>query len=122
MKFLTAQQIIQIHENVIDTHELQGFAGHKSIEAVIARINNRMSYGLIDDVFSLAACYACYISVAHAFNDANKRTAFASMDICLLLNGIKLIYDTEEVGQLIVKLAQGLIDEVDLANWLRNQQ
>jgi death-on-curing protein len=121
MKFLTVHQIIQIHEKVIESHELQGFAGNKSIESVISRINNRITFGLIEDVFALAACYASFISVGHVFNDANKRTAFMAMDICLLLNGIKLTYETEIVGQLIVKLSQGEIDEMDLAKWLRNQ-
>lgn len=121
MKFLTVQLIIQIHEKVIESHELQGFAGNKSIESVISRINNRITFGLIEDVFALAACYASFISVGNLFNDANKRTAFMAMDICLLLNGIKLTYETEIVGQLIVKLSQGEIDEMDLAKWLRNQ-
>lgn len=121
MKFLTVEQIVQIHESVVGPHELQGFAGSKSIEAVIARINNRIAYGLIDDVFSLAACYACHISVGHVFNDANKRTAFMSMDLCLLLNGIQLSYEADIIGQIIVKASQGVIDEVDLAHWLRSQ-
>lgn len=121
MKFLTVQQIIMIHESVIGPHELQGFAGSKSIEAVIARINNRIAYGLIDDIYALAACYACYISVGRVFNDANKRTAFMSMDLCLLINGIQLSYEADVIGQIIVKASQGLIDEADLAQWLRNQ-
>lgn len=121
MIFLTAEQVVEIHEFVIDDHELQGMAGDKSIEAIVARIDNRIVYGLIRDVFELAACYACYLSVGHAFHDANKRTAFAAMDVCLALNGISLDYNAAEVGALIVRAAQGIVDEVELAEWLRNQ-
>ena len=119
MIFLTPLQVVEIHEFVIDDHELQGMARDKSIDAIIARIDNRIAYGLIHDEFELAACYACYLSVGHAFHDANKRTAFAAMDICLALNGISLDYNAAEVGALIVKAAQGIVDEVELAEWLR---
>ena len=46
-KILSSQQVVEIHEFVIDAHELQGMAGDKSIEAIIARIDNRIAYGMI---------------------------------------------------------------------------
>lgn len=111
--------MVEIHDLVIAPNELQGLAQDKSIEAIIARIDNRIAYGMIRDVYELAACYACYIAVGHAFHDANKRTAFACMDACLALNGIELNYETEEAGNRIIKAAQGTVDEVELAAWLR---
>jgi death-on-curing protein len=119
MKYLTANNVVAIHRQVIESGELQGHDRNKSVEAILARIDNRITYGLIDDIFALAACYACYIAVGHAFNDANKRTAFASMDICLAINGIELIFDAEEAGNKIIKAAQGIVDEGELAEWLR---
>jgi len=121
MKFLSAQDVVALHELVINPGELQGVAQNKSIDAVVARVENRLHYGMINDVFDLAACYATYIAVGHAFNDANKRTAFAAMDTCLAANGIMLNYNTEEVGDKIRAVAQRQIDETDLANWLRQQ-
>ena len=121
MIFLTVDQIVEIHEAVIDGNERQGMARDKSLDAIVGRIDNRITFGMISDVFELAACYACYIAVGHAFHDASKCTAFASMDICLTLNGIGLNYDAEEVGSLIIKAAQGIVDEVELAEWLRSQ-
>ena len=121
MIFLKVCQIVEIHEAVIDGNELQGMARDKSLEAIVARIDNRIVFGMVSDAFELAACYACYIAVGHAFHDANKRTAFTAMDICLALNGITLEYHAEEIGDLIVKAAQGIVDEVELAEWLRSQ-
>lgn len=121
MKFLTNTDVVAIHKQVINANELQGLAGDKSLDAVLARIQNRMSYGMLDDVFELAACYACYLAVGHVFNDANKRTAFACMDTCLVLNGIELEYDYKEVGDLIISAAQSIVDEAELGTWLRNQ-
>ena len=111
--------MIEIHDLVIGENELQGMAGDKSLEAVLARIENRMSFGMINDEFDLSACYACFLAVGHVFNDANKRTAFACMDVCLSLNGIELSYDHKEVGDLIISAARGIVDEVELSSWLR---
>lgn len=119
MKYLSASDVVAIHEQVIEPNELQGVAKNKSVDAIIGRIDNRIIYGLIDDAFELAACYACYIAVGHAFHDANKRTAFATMDVCLVMNGIELDFETEEAGSQIIKAAQSQIDEKELAEWLR---
>jgi death-on-curing protein len=121
LKFLSQADVIEIHDLVISQNELQGMAGDKSLDALLTRIGNRMSYGMINDEFDLAASYACFLAVGHVFNDANKRTAFACMDVCLSLNDIELTYDHQEVGDLIVKAAQGIVDEIELSAWLRTQ-
>ena len=113
--------MIEIHDLVIGRNELQGMAGNKSLDAVLARIENRMAFGMISDEFDLAANYACFLAVGHVFNDANKRTAFACMDVCLSLNGFDLDYDHVEVGNLIISVAQGIVDETELSAWLRSQ-
>ncbi len=120
MRLLRLQDVHLIHENIIDGQELQGYAGNKSLEAVIARVENRIHFGLIKDEYDLAAAYAVVIAVGHVFNDANKRTAYRSMAACLELNDIDLAFDTEEIGQIIIKVAQGLMDEVELAHYLRS--
>jgi len=121
LKTLSRTDVIEIHDLIIDQNELQGMAGHKSLDAVLVRIENRMTFGMIIDVYELAACYACFLAVGHVFNEANKRTAFACMDICLSLNDVELAYDHVEVGDLIIKTAQGIVDETELSIWLRYQ-
>ena len=116
---LSVDHIIAIHDEVLELNELQGMAGDKSLEGALSRVDNRLKYGLIEDIYSLAASYAAAISQAHCFDDGNKRTAFQVMDIILDLNGINAIWDVEEVGQKIVLLSQSKIDEADLAQWLR---
>lgn len=111
--------MIEIHDLAIGENELQGMAGDKSLDALMARIENRMSFGMINDEFDLSACYACFFGVAHVFNDANKPTAFACMDVCLALNDIELNYDHKEVGDLIIRAARGIVDEIELGTWLR---
>ena len=116
---LSVDHIVAIHDEVLELNELQGMAGDKSLEGALSRVENRLTYGLIDDIYSLAASYATAISQAHCFNDGNKRTAFQVLDIVLDLNGIHIIWDVEAVGQKIVLLSQSKLDEADFAQWLR---
>ena len=96
---LSVDHIIAIHDEVLEPNELQGMAGDKSLEGAFSRVENRLKYGLIDDIYSLAASYTVAISQTHCFNDDNKRTAFQVMDIILDLNGISAVWDVAEVGQ-----------------------
>ena len=116
---LSVDHIITIYDEVSELNELQRMAGDKSLEGALLRVDNRLKYGLIDDIYSLAASYATAISQTHCFNDGNKRTAFQVLDIVLDLNGIHIIWDVEAVGQKIVLLSQSKLDEADFAQWLR---
>ena len=116
---LSVDHIIAIHDEVLEPNELQGMAGDKSLEGALSRVENRLNYGLVEDIYSLAASYAVAVSQAHCFNDGNKRTAFQVMDLILDLNGINVTWDTETVGQKMVLLSQSKLDEADLAQWLR---
>ena len=104
----------------VDENELQGRSADKSLESTTARVNNRLAYGLIGDVFDLAAAYAAAIAQGHCFRDANKRTAFQTMDVVLELNGINIDCSADEVGDNVIALAQSAITESDFAAWLRS--
>lgn len=121
-KLFTVEQVIQLHDHVLNPGELEGLAGDKSLEGALGRIEFRITYGMIHDVYDLAAVYAVAISQAHAFNDANKRTAYAAMKLCLKVHGISFNIDVVEVGDMIIEVAQGNVDEVALATWLREQK
>lgn len=119
--FLTVETVEAIHDAVLNPGELQGRAMGKSLESALARVDNRILYGLVGDVFDLAALYAMAIARGHCFNDANKRTAHQAMDVCLALNGVEMVWNYEDIGQQIIALAQGLIDDGHLADWLRDR-
>ena len=118
---LTPDLVEAIHDEVLNPGELPGRARDKSLEAALARVDNRIAYGMILDVFDLAAAYAIAVSRGHCFNDGNKRSAFRVMNAVLALNGIQFTWDTVEVGQIIIRAAQGLVEEPDLADWLRSK-
>jgi death-on-curing protein len=116
---LTPELVEAIHDGVLNPGELQGRALNKSLEGALARVENRLAYSIIEDAFALAAAYAISIAQGHCFNDATKRTAHQSMDVCLDLNGIQIPWTVSEIGPVIIRAAQGLLDEGELAHWLR---
>ena len=116
---LTEDLVEAIHDRVLNPGELPGRVRDKSLDGALARVENRMAYGMIEDVFDLAAMYAVAIATGHCFNDGNKRTAYQALVACLQLNGVALVFPPEEVGPMIVAVAQGLVDEAGLAGWLR---
>ena len=110
-----------IHDQVLNPGELPGLALDKSLEGALARVENRLAYDMIGDAYDLAAAYAVAIAQGHCFNDANKRTAHQSMDVCLDLNGIQINWTATEIGPVIIRAAQRLMDEGELAEWLRSR-
>ena len=118
---LTPELVEAIHDRVLNPGELSGRALDKSLEGALARVDNRLAYDLIGDAFDLAAAYATAIAQGHCFNDANKRTAHQCMDTCLDLNGIQINWTATDVGPVVIRAAQRLLDEGELAHWLRQR-
>lgn len=116
---LTAELVELIHDQVLNPGELSGRARDKSLEGALARVENRLAYEMISDAYDLAAAYAVAIAQGHCFNDANERTAHQAMDVCLDLNGVQINWTATEIGPVIIRAAQRLLDEGELADWLR---
>ena len=121
MQLLSPELVEAIHDAILNPGEIAGRARDKSLEAALARVDNRLAYGMIADVFDLAAAYAMAIARGHCFNDGNKRTAYRTMHVCLDMNGITVPWETEEIGQIIIRCARGLMVDGDLADWLRGR-
>jgi len=118
---LSTEMVDRLHDEVLNPGELSGRALDKSLDGALGRVENRLGYGMIDDAFDLAAAYAVAIAQGHCFNDANKRTAFRTMNAALALNGIGIRWTAEDVGPVIIRVAQRLMDESELALWLRKR-
>jgi death-on-curing protein len=75
------------------------------------------------DVFGQAAKLASGISLAHAFEDGNKRLAYAATIVFLAYNGIALRVDAIDLADQILALAnrEASLDsaEVAFASYLR---
>ncbi len=116
---LTAALVETLHDAALNPGEIPGRAPDKSLEAALARVENRVVYDMIEDVFDLAANYAESIARGHCFNDGNKRTAFDAMNFCLWANGTTLSIPGTEIGDRIIALARGDMDAESFAAYLR---
>ena len=116
---LTVQLVIEIHDSVLNEGELAGLVLDKSLEGALARVENRLAYGMIEDAYDLAAAYAIAIAQGRCFHDANKRTAFRAMDAALAFNGVRAKWTATEIGPVIIRAAQRQLDQGELAHWLR---
>ena len=116
---IPADLVEAIHDEVLNPGELPGRAADRPLESALARVENRLAYGLIADVFDLAAAYAVAIARGHCFHDGNKRTAFRTMQTCLDLYGFVEPEGIDSTGDIIIRVARGDMDEGDLADWLR---
>ena len=62
------------------------------LESALARPHNAVAYGE-EDIVSLAVTLMAGISRAHAFEQGNKRTAFAALRLFLKINGYDTAFD-----------------------------
>jgi death-on-curing protein len=115
---IDAQQVVEIHDLILRQEPgLAGGHGVGPLEGALARVESRMHYAQLSDVFDIAAMYAVALARGHVFNDANKRTALVTALTYLALQG----YDvprSDVLEDIMVDVAEGTLDESDLATLL----
>lgn len=112
--------VIAVHDEIIaEFGGLPGYAqgGVGGVESALQRVANYALYENIDDVFATAAMYAVAIARGHVFNDANKRTGLACALTYLVEQGV-LIPKTQELEEVMVEVADGVRDQLWLADYL----
>lgn len=119
-KVVSAEEIIAIHERVLrDAPGLKGMADPKKAHAVYARVYYLWRYGMVSDVFQVAAAYLEAAARGHIFADGNKRTALGCMLIFLYRNGISLRPEGNALEEMTVAAAAGHLIMEDVAKQLR---
>jgi len=121
MKQISKEQIISMHRHLIAVSggsdkirdeglldsalnaPFQTFSGIKLYPSVLEKAS-RLGYGLIKN---------------HPFADGNKRIGTHAMLVFLMLNGIEISYQDEELIQLVLGTASGTYDAGQILIWLR---
>ncbi len=122
-EFLEPDVVLFLHDQAL--REYGGVHGLKDeglLHSALGRPVNKLAYaepGSID-LFDLAAAYAYGLASNHAFNDANKRTAWACCVLFLKLNGVELDIPAAIVVERMPLLAAGQLGEAGFAAWLRD--
>lgn len=90
------------------------------LASTLARPRYLAAYGE-PDVADLAAAYAFGIARNHPFVDGNKRAAFVTAGIFLIINGWRLTASEAEAAVVFIELAAGDFEEAELAQWFRDK-
>ena len=97
--YLTLPDILGIHTELVKTFGgLEGIRDMKAVEAALFR----PQCGYYADLFEEAAALFESILINHPFVDGNKRTAWASCDVFLRINGVTLTADPFALYQHII--------------------
>lgn len=75
-------------------------------------------YKQTQDMYALASVLINSLILNHPFANANKRTAFFSGYIFLLLNGYELTAPEDEVVEMILGIANKKYTREELENWI----
>jgi len=121
MKFLSIEQIIAIHSDII-----RGFGGAKGVRSrellESASFRMRASFDgkdLYSNIFEKAAALFESLAKNHAFVDGNKRTAFVSAITFLEINGHEMEFDKENTEKFILELVNGKKSFKQIVNFLK---
>ncbi len=118
--WILEETVTAIHSRQIAEHG--GSDGTRDVgllQSALARPQNLLAYGEDVDIAALAAAYAYGIAKNHPFIDGNKRTALVVMRTFLAANGVDFMASQQDKYVTILKLAEGSLDEEQLAAWVR---
>ena len=119
-RWIARRALLVLHAEGLREHGgPEGVRDAGLLESALDRPRNLAAYEPESDLPRLAACYAVGIARNHPFVDGNKRAAFLSLGLFLALNGHRLVADRVEAVRVMVDVAAGSTDELELADWVR---
>ncbi len=114
MSELSAQKIIEIHNEVIDKYGgTNGILNIGTIEYLIFLLKKE------NDVFTKASLTLHNIITSHPFMDGNKRTGFQIADLLLRQEGIHIHANHEEILHSLIKIAEYKCSVEKIEKWLK---
>lgn len=112
-RFLTEEGVLEIHHDLI--LRFGGSLGLRDRNMLLSAIEMpKASFGgqfLHDDLFEMAAAYLFHLVQNHPFVDGNKRTGATVATVFLDANGIELVADEVEFGDLVLEVAQSRLNK-----------
>ena len=122
MVFLTLDDIIESHQNQIETYG--GSPGIRDIgllESAIAQPEASFDGQYLHaDIFEMAAAYLYHLVMNHPFVDGNKRVGLEAALIFLEINNENLSASDEELVDLVLKTTAGQVGKREIAEFFRS--
>ena len=119
-RWIDQRALLLLHSETLAEHGgLAGVRDHGLLESALARPQHLHAYEPQTELAALTAAYGFGLARNHPFFDGNKRAAFLAIGLFLRINDQELIADPVEAIAVILKLADGSLSEVQLAEWIR---
>ena len=120
-KWIDKRALLLLHEESLALFGgARGLRDEGLLDSALARPLNQFLYDTSSDLAALAATYGHGIAKNHAFIDGNKRAAFLSVGLFLLINGSRLRAEQVDAIRTMLAVADGTLDEKDFAVWIRD--
>lgn len=123
MRYLTQEEVLELHQAVIQ--QSGGTSGIRDLGALQSAVAQpRMTFAdadLYPTIDEKAAALGFSLIQNHPFVDGNKRVGHAALETFLVLNGHEITAAADDVEQLILGVAAGVISRDELVRWLRSR-
>jgi death-on-curing protein len=120
--FVPKDVVIAIHDEQIRLYG--GASGVLNPAALDAAIHMpEQTHGgeyLHSTIYEMAAAYAYYLVLDHAFVEGNKRTARMTMVTFLELNGLEITVSEDETLEVMMSIENKTMNKQQVAEWLEN--
>lgn len=125
-RWILPATVLAIHDAQIAEHGgLPGLRDLGLLESALARPQNLLAHAppsaVPPDAYALAAEYAYGLARNHAFVDGNKRTAYVTARLFLVLHGLDLRAPDVERVLVFERLGKGEVGVEELGAWLRGE-
>ncbi len=120
MNWINLADLVLVHEQVIDaTGGVHGIINPTALESALVRpFTSLGGEDMFPNLWSKVAALIHSIITFHPFADGNKRTALIAADVCLKLNGFKLVA-SEETAPFFWAIARGEKSLEEIITWLK---
>jgi death on curing protein len=114
MLFPHKNEVLEIHRQLIERFGgLHGIRDDGALDSALLASANREHYEGAD-IATCAATYAYHLTQNHPFVDGNKRIGAAVAEIFVRLNGGRLSATNDEIVQLFLGIAAGIVARDEL--------
>lgn len=121
MNFLTLEQVLAIHAEVIRLHGGDpGIHDQGLVESAVYQPQATWEGQYLNPTLpNMAATLGFSLTSNHGFKDGNKRVGFAAMDVFLRLNGHKIAAPVDEAERVILAVASHTMAREEFTEWVR---
>ncbi|MBP6533870.1 MAG: type II toxin-antitoxin system death-on-curing family toxin [Arenimonas sp.] len=118
-RWIDKQVLIMLHDESLALHGgASGIRDQSLLDSALHRAPNLATYGN-PDYADLAAAYGIGLVNNHAIVDGNKRMAFLSVGLFLMLNGYKLTATQVDATLIMLAVAASDVAEAEFSEWIR---